>query len=133
MPSEDMLQKLEGNALVVELKSYEKTFESLFRQKKYMEAYNLTIAMAVKERGSTIDAKSIQNGMDMLSLAMTEGDEKVYRVFFEDFSMGLVDSDAPMTSGAMVQALEASQKKGGGTVLAVVGIGFIAMYLLSRK
>ena len=128
MPSEDILQKLEGYELELELKAYKKAFASLFKKGKYAEAYNLTIAMAVKERGSTIDAQSIQRGLDMLSKAIVEGKEAVIKVFEVEFYSGLDDSDATATANAMVTSLESSQSKALAIGLTIVGIGILALF-----
>ena len=128
MPSEDMIQKLEGYELELELKAYKKAFASLFKKGKYAEAYNLTIAMAVKERGSTIDAQSIQSGLDMLSKAIVEGKEAVIKVFEVEFYSGLSDSDATATANAMEAALDSSQSKVLAIGLTFVGIGILAFF-----
>ena len=128
MPSEDMIQKLEGYELELELKAYKKAFASLFKKGEYAQAYNLTIAMAVEERGSTIDAQSIQNGLDMLSKAIVEGKEAVIKLFEVEFYSGLSDSDATATANAMEAALNSSQSKALAIGLTVVGIGILAFF-----
>lgn len=112
---------------------FKKDFKKKLQQKKYSEAYNLVVMTAVEERGRPIDATSIQDGADLISQAVVDGDDAVLSVFKDQISLGVKDSEAPRTSKAMLEVLEGGVGGGLLSLLPFLLLGGAVVFGLSRK
>jgi len=111
---------------------FKKGFKKKLQQKKYSEAYNLVVMTAVAERGSPIDAQSIQGGSDLISKAVVDGDDAVL-IALRDIAKGVKDSDAPRTSKAMLEVLDGGLGGGLLSVLPFLLLGGAVAFGIMRK
>jgi len=128
MPTEEMFDEAVDPIIF----GFKKDFKKKLQQKKYSEAYNLVVMTTVEERGAPLDAQSIQDGADLVSKAVVDGDDAVLSIFKDKIALGVKDSQAPKTSKAMLEVLSGGLGGSGGTLLAI-GAGLALAFLAMRK
>lgn len=88
------------------------TLVDLFQEKLWLEAYDMILTMAEIERKNVaIDTQSRTSGLNLVLEAQKTGDKDLILKAFEDISNGVKDSNAPMLSASIKEAIRIVSKK----------------------